>query len=94
MIMFAKNMTPNIVNIKPISQNLFVHLLSSMNIYIFCMNVISATICFEDDMILGPSSRDVFCFTTSATLSWLQTKTKNQSIRSFEGEISSSQTLN
>jgi len=58
------------------------------------MNVISATICFEDDMILGSSSRDVFCFTTSATLSWLQTKTKNQSIRSFEGEISSSQTPN
>ncbi len=26
-IMFAKNMTPNIVNIKPISQNMFVHLL-------------------------------------------------------------------
>ncbi len=26
-IMFAKNMTPNIVNVKPMSQNMFVHLL-------------------------------------------------------------------
>ncbi len=26
-IMFAKNMTPNIVNIKPVNQNMFVHLL-------------------------------------------------------------------